>query len=173
MTRWLVRFVGLMLVASAAFAQQAIPTPAEYLGYRLGEKFTTYDRILDYFGELTKRSPRITLQSFGQTYEGRPLVLAVVTSEKNRAALDDIRRNVAALAEPDNVDVTRADEIARTTPAIVYRVPFDSIHRPIGSAPARCRRTNSSLTIACGAVSGSVSATKSLPDRSGIPIVSK
>ena len=65
MTRWLVRFLGLMLVASAAFAQQAIPTPAEYLGYRLGERFTTYDRILDYFGELTKRSPRITLQSFG------------------------------------------------------------------------------------------------------------
>jgi hypothetical protein len=120
MTRWLVRFVGLMLVASAALAQQAIPTPAEYLGYKLGEKFTTYDRILAYFGELTKRSPRITLQSFGQTYEGRPLVLAVITSEKNRTALDDIRRNVASLAEPDNIDVTRANEIARTTPAIVW-----------------------------------------------------
>ncbi|HVS32455.1 MAG TPA: M14 family metallopeptidase [Thermoanaerobaculia bacterium] len=120
MTRRLVAFAGLMLVASAAIAQELIPTPAEYLGYKPGAQFTTHDRILDYFGELARRSPRLTLQTFGQTYEGRPLVLATITSEKNRAALEDIRRNVVALAEPDNIDVTRAAEIARTTPAVVW-----------------------------------------------------
>ena len=67
------------------FAQQAIPTPDEFLGYKLGEEFTQYDRILAYFDELTKRSNLITTETFGKTYEGRPLVLATIANAKNRA----------------------------------------------------------------------------------------
>ncbi|MGZ7080033.1 MAG: M14 family zinc carboxypeptidase, partial [Thermoanaerobaculia bacterium] len=61
----------------------------------------------------------ITMQQFGQTYEGRPLILLTITSPKNRAALDTIRQNVASLANA-SVDASRAAEIARTTPAIVW-----------------------------------------------------
>ena len=43
------------------------------------------DASLDYYGELTKRSSLITMQTFGQTYEGRPLVMLTITSPKNRA----------------------------------------------------------------------------------------
>src|SRR5260221_13661220 len=101
-------------------AQTAIPTPAEYLGYPLGERFTPYARILDYFHLLTARSNLITMQQFGETYEHRPLILAVITSPKNRAALDSIRANVAALTDPNTTSQTRANEIARSTPAIAW-----------------------------------------------------
>ena len=115
--------VVLLLAASATLgqsnAQTAIPTPDEYLGYTLGDRFTPWDRIVDYFNELTKRSPLITVQKIGETYEHRPLVLAVITSPANRAKLADIRRDIASLANAD-VDASHAQEIARTTPAVAW-----------------------------------------------------
>src|SRR3954454_7391190 len=108
----------LALLPLAAHAQ--VPTPEEFLGYKIGERFTPYSRILDYFDELTKRSKLITMERFGETYEHRPLVLAVITSAKNREALSTIRTNVAALTDPAATSADRAGEIARSTPAIAW-----------------------------------------------------
>ena len=119
MLRRLATLVAITLIASASFAQQTIPTPEQFLGYQIGERFTSWDHIVGYFDALTKSSNLITMQTFGHTYEGRPLVLAVITSPKNHTALDTIRQNVAALANA-GVDQTRAADIARTTPAIVW-----------------------------------------------------
>ncbi|MEA2336218.1 MAG: hypothetical protein QOE82_225 [Thermoanaerobaculia bacterium] len=115
-------FLCLFVLSFAAVsqAQTAIPTPDEFLGYTLGDRFTPHARILDYFHLLTARSNLITMQQFGETYEHRPLMLAVITSPKNRAALDSIRANVAALTDPNATTQTRANEIARSTPAIAW-----------------------------------------------------
>ena len=110
----------LLLVPTLAFAQQNIPTPDEYLEYTLGQRFTPYDRILDYFEELAKRSNLITLQQFGSTYEGRPLMLATITSAKNRANLDAIRASVVSLGNADSLEATRAADIAKNNPAVVW-----------------------------------------------------
>src|SRR4051795_8032849 len=107
----------LVLTATATLAQ--IPTPDEYLGYKLGDRFTSWDRIRDYFNELTKKSNLIAVQQFGQTYEGRPLVLAVITSPKNRARLDEIRNDMLSIANGD-ADATKAASIAKNDPAVVW-----------------------------------------------------
>jgi hypothetical protein len=60
------------------------------------------------------------MQQFGETYEHRPLMLAVITSPKNRAALDAIRANVAALTDPNATTQAQANEIAHTSPAIAW-----------------------------------------------------
>jgi hypothetical protein len=73
-----------LLMAVPLFAQQAIPTPDEYLGYALGEQFTPHERILGYFDELARRSNLITVERIGETYERRPLVLATLTAAKDR-----------------------------------------------------------------------------------------
>jgi len=112
--------VFVLLLAAASQAQTAIPTPDEFLGYTLGNRFTPHARILDYFHLLTTRSNLITMQQFGETYEHRPLILAVITSPKNRAALDSIRANVAALTDPNATTQARANEIAKSTPAIAW-----------------------------------------------------
>jgi zinc carboxypeptidase len=112
--------VVLLFVASTVTAQQLPPSPEEFLGYKLGERFTTHDRILAYLRELTGRSDLITVQQFGETYEHRPLVLAIVTSPKNRAALDSIRSSVTSLAQADTTDAARASQIASSTPAVVW-----------------------------------------------------
>jgi hypothetical protein len=120
MMRRLSLCVFVLFVALASQAQTAIPASDEFLGYKLGERFTPHARILDYFHLLTTRSNLITMQQFGETYEHRPLMLAVITSPKNRAALDSIRANVAALTDPNATTQTRANEIAKSTPAIAW-----------------------------------------------------
>ncbi|HEY2829347.1 MAG TPA: M14 metallopeptidase family protein [Thermoanaerobaculia bacterium] len=117
--RKLIVFAALLLAATSALAQNAIPTPDEYLGYTLGDRFTPWNRIVDYFNDLTQRSPLITVQKIGETYEHRPLIIAVITSQANRAKLDAIRHDVASLANAE-VDSARAQEIARNTPAIAW-----------------------------------------------------
>jgi hypothetical protein len=108
----------LALLPDAIYAQ--VPSPEEFLGYKLGDRFTQYSRILDYFDELARRSNLITVQRFGETYEHRPLVLAVITSARNRANLDGIRANIAALTDPTATTPDRAAQIARNTPAVAW-----------------------------------------------------
>jgi len=119
MTRRVSLFLAVALFAVAAAAQQAPPTPDEFLGYKLGDQFTPWNRIVDYFHELAAHSNLITVEQFGETYEHRPLILAVITSAKNRSALDAIRTNVKSLAN-GSVSGDRAAELAKTTPAIVW-----------------------------------------------------
>lgn len=119
MLRRLAVFVLLLFIVPLAWGESAIPTPAQYLGYPLGERFTPWDRILGYFDELAKQSKLITVEKIGETYEGRPLVIAVITSEKNRANLDAIRHDVAALANGEP-DASRAAAIAKSSPSIVW-----------------------------------------------------
>lgn len=108
--------VVLLLLFAFSTAAQQLPTPEEFLGYRIGERFTPHHRIVDYFEELDRRSDLVALEQIGETYEHRPLLIATITSAKNRAALDAIRRNVSTLARGEG----NAAELARTTPAIVW-----------------------------------------------------
>lgn len=108
--------VILALFPLTVLAQNSIPSPEEFLGYGMGERFTPHHRILAYFEELDRRSSLVTMQQIGESYEHRPLVLATITSEKNHAALETIRRNAAALARGEG-DV---DAIVKNMPAIVW-----------------------------------------------------
>ncbi len=111
--------VSLFLFLSAnAFAQQP-PTPDEFLGYRAGDRFTSWDRILGYFDELAKKSNLITVQKFGETYEKRPLVLAVLASPANRARLGEIQKDLVSIANGE-ATTERAAAIAKNDPAVVW-----------------------------------------------------
>src|SRR5579859_1381842 len=109
--------IALLFVATAATAQ--VPSPEQFLGYPLGDRFTPWNRIIDYFHELAKDSNLVTVEQIGETYEHRPLILATIASAKNRASVDAIRQSVASLADR-NTTAARATEIARSTPAVVW-----------------------------------------------------
>jgi hypothetical protein len=113
------RRLALLPLFFAATLSAQSSTPEHFLGYKLGDRFTQWPRIVEYFDELAKTSPLVTVQQFGETYEHRPLIVAVITSQKNRAKLDTIRANVVSLAN-GSVSADRAAEIANTTPAIAW-----------------------------------------------------
>ena len=71
---------------------RSLQSPAEFLGYRLGERFTEYARSTQYFEYLAEASPRLKLERYGETYEQRPLLLLIATAEENMERLEAIRQ---------------------------------------------------------------------------------
>lgn len=80
-----------MFLSSAAAAQTATQSPADYLGYKLGEQFTPHYRVLGYFKHVAETSPMVRYQRYGTTNEGRELGIVTVTSKANQGRLEQIR----------------------------------------------------------------------------------
>lgn len=76
-----------------------IVSPEDYLGYRLGEFFTLYAHSVAYFRQLAESSPRVLYNEYGQTYEDRPLINLVISSEDNIANIDAIRERHLKLCD--------------------------------------------------------------------------
>lgn len=89
------------LFTSTAFAQ--IPTPDEFLGYELGTHFSAHQKVVDYFKQIAAKNNNIKLQSYGKTYEGRELLVAIVSDPANMARLEQIRTNNIAIASHKTV----------------------------------------------------------------------
>ncbi|WP_041649888.1 M14 metallopeptidase family protein [Marivirga tractuosa] len=81
----------IFFLTSALFAQN-LQSPEQKLGYSLGDKFTFHHQVVDYFKYLAENSDQIILKKYGETYEGRPLYYAVISSKENIANLDEIQR---------------------------------------------------------------------------------
>jgi hypothetical protein len=79
------------LIPASLVAQ--VPSPAAFFGHELGSQFHRHHEVVDYVKAVAEASPRVQLQPYGSTYEGRPLMLALVSSEANLANLEAIREN--------------------------------------------------------------------------------
>lgn len=105
-----------MLIALATttiFAQA--PSPDEFLGYPLGTKFTPHQKVVDYFKKVAATNKNIQLQVYGKTYEGRELLLAVISDQANMDNIEQIRTANLALANADK----NVSKLAKQ-PAIVW-----------------------------------------------------
>jgi hypothetical protein len=49
----------------------AVPTPASFLGHEVGEWHITHDKLVYYFYELAGKSDRVIVEKIGETYEHR------------------------------------------------------------------------------------------------------
>ncbi|MEM1324520.1 MAG: M14 family metallopeptidase [Bacteroidota bacterium] len=85
----LLTFIGFALSLSA----QTILSPDNFLKHNIGEQFTPHHRLIDYYEHVAENSPNVMLKYYGDTYEGRPLVLAFVSTPENLANLEAIRLN--------------------------------------------------------------------------------
>ena len=88
----LTSFLIVSLVAISAAAQSP-PSPEQFLGYELGERFTPHHRVIDYFQAVASTSDRVHLQPYGETYEGRPLMVAFVGQPSVVSDLEEVRVN--------------------------------------------------------------------------------
>jgi len=83
-----------------------IPSPAEFLGYELGEEYTFHHKVMAYFEKLAEVSDKITFQQYAETYEGRSANYAVITSGQNHVNLESIRqKNLKIANDPGSVRV--------------------------------------------------------------------
>ncbi|EAR00209.1 M14 family metallopeptidase [Maribacter sp. HTCC2170] len=76
-----------------------IPTPKEVIGHEVGEWHVTHDKLMFYMQTLAQKSDRITIETRGKTFEGRPILLLTVTSPSNHLNIEKIRQDHIALTE--------------------------------------------------------------------------
>jgi hypothetical protein len=73
---------------------QTTKTPEEFLGYRLGTKFSFHHRIVDYVKYVAAQNPsQVKTIEYGNTFEGRPLMVAIIASPENLLKIEEIRTN--------------------------------------------------------------------------------
>ena len=98
------RLGGLILLFSAALVSQ-IPSPQTVMGFHATDDKTIADwrQITDYFGKLDKASDRVTVREIGKTTNGKPLIVAFISSPGNIKNLDKYRRISAKLADPRTI----------------------------------------------------------------------
>jgi len=76
------------------FCFSQLQSPEQFLGYKIGTRFTPHWKVIDYFKSVAATMPSmVKLQQYGQTNEGRPLIVAFVSSESHIANLEMIRQH--------------------------------------------------------------------------------
>jgi len=106
----------LFVIVLVSYGQNA-PSPEKFLGYSLGSHFTPHFKIVNYFKQVAESVPgMVKLEQYGETNEGRPLLLAYIATPENLQKLEAIRLNNLSLAGTPG-GKTAPDE---TAPAIVW-----------------------------------------------------
>ncbi|HEY7924171.1 MAG TPA: M14 family zinc carboxypeptidase, partial [Vicinamibacteria bacterium] len=114
-------------LAPGAPAAPSVPAPESVLGFVPGEdrKLAPWRQVLAYLTALDAASERVSVEEVGKTTEGRPFVIATVTSEANRARLEEIRLGNARLADPRGLDDREAERLVangKTIVAMAYSI---------------------------------------------------
>ncbi|GMR21788.1 MAG: M14 family metallopeptidase [Acidobacteriota bacterium] len=114
--------VLLWLAMASEVSAQTIPTPASVLGFEVGADFhlASYDESIAYFKRLDDASDRLKLVQVGETSQGRPFYVALVSSSENLANLERYREISLRLAHPDGLSDEQARGLAREGKAIVH-----------------------------------------------------
>lgn len=89
----------LFILCAVFFVNAQVKSPDEFLGYELGTHFTPHYKVAEYFRQMAlSASKNIKLIEYGKTNEGKPLMVAVVSSPENITKIEQIRSNNLLLA---------------------------------------------------------------------------
>ncbi len=97
-----------------------ITAPAKLLGQPLGSRMARPAEIVRAFETWARESNLLELGQHGQTYEGRPLIHAIVSSPGNMARLQEIQKTNALLNDPRKISEAAAQDLLESTPAVAW-----------------------------------------------------
>jgi hypothetical protein len=120
------RSVALLLALAVPLAAQQpaaphLTTPQEAIGHTVGADYflPNYTQLVSWWQKLAKESPRMKLDTIGMTAEGRPQLMAILSSPANLAKLEQYRVMNAQLAR-GRVDSATARRLAQAGKAVVW-----------------------------------------------------
>src|SRR3954465_6702099 len=101
----LISTITLLVALGSSSAAQGITTPKQQFGFNIGDDYqlATYDQFVEYCHKLCPESDRMKVVEIGKTAEGRPQLMAIITSPANFKKLDrykEISRRLATGARP-------------------------------------------------------------------------
>jgi hypothetical protein len=106
---------------AGADSGRAVPSPRDVLGFEVGADRTLADwgQITGYYAKVATTSRAVKVDTLGPTTEGRPLVVATISTPANLRRLEEIRRNQARLADPRVLSADEEAQLVATQPAVV------------------------------------------------------
>ena len=96
---------------------EQVPKIEDVIGFQTGSRHTPPYQIIEYFKTVAAASDRVSFLEYGRTYEGVPLICAIVTSPDNQAGLEAIRLNNLRLSEQPG---SFSPDSLKNMPLIVY-----------------------------------------------------
>jgi hypothetical protein len=123
-SRLLVFSAALLAATSQAAAQGAArPTsPRAFFGHEIGADYVlpNYTRFVQYFERLARESDRMELDTIGRTEEGRPQLMAIVSSPANLANKERYRQISERLSRAEGLTDAQARQLASEGKAVVW-----------------------------------------------------
>jgi hypothetical protein len=112
--------VALILLVLPCFLA-AQTAPEDFLGHKVGadRKLADYAQIQEYFKKLDSESEKMKVMTFGETTLGKPMILAVITSENNMANLEKYTQITKRLRNARGLTPEDAKELAKQGKAIL------------------------------------------------------
>ncbi|MBI3082264.1 MAG: peptidase, partial [Gemmatimonadetes bacterium] len=109
-------------IAVPAAAQTRITTPKEQFGSNIGDDYflASYTQLADYWRKLDAESDRLVVQEIGTSAEGRPQLMAIITSPENHAGLARYRDISRRLALAEGLTDDQATALAHEGKAVVW-----------------------------------------------------
>jgi hypothetical protein len=97
-----------------------VPSPEALLGYAIGARFTEHRDLVRVVREIDRASDHVDVVQYGETAEGRPLLLCFVSSPRNLARREEIAEGLRGLADARAVDDETARAAIGSQPPIVW-----------------------------------------------------
>jgi hypothetical protein len=118
---WRAAALPLVFLATVAQAQH-ITSPKEQFGHNIGDDYwlANYDQFQEYWHKLAKESDRMKLVEVGKSEEGRPQLMAIISSPENIKKLDRYKEISRRLALAEGLTDDQAHALAKEGKAIVW-----------------------------------------------------
>jgi hypothetical protein len=122
--RALVISFAVLAATSAPAPAQSVPvtSPKQQFGFEIGADYQlpNYQQLVAYWQKLDRESDRMRVVEIGKTAEGRPQLMAIITSPENHRKLDRYREISRRLARAEGLNDEQARALAREGKTIVW-----------------------------------------------------
>jgi hypothetical protein len=110
--------LGLLLLTSIVSLAQNLQSPDQFLGYKVGTRYTRHYKVVEYFKSVAAALPNmVKTEKYGETNEGRELMIAYIATPENLKNLESIRLNNLRIA---GTAKDKATPNIKDAPAIVW-----------------------------------------------------
>jgi hypothetical protein len=113
---------GLLLVLASIAQAQTLTSPKQHFGFSIGDDYqlATYTQFAEYWHKLDRESDRMRVVEIGRTAEGRPQLMAIITSPQNHKNLERYKEIARRLATAEGLTDEQARALAREGKGVVW-----------------------------------------------------
>ena len=122
--RFRIALTALLLVSAADARAQtaAVSSPKQQFGFNIGDDYqlATYSQFVEYWQKLDKESDRMKVVEIGKTAEGRPQLMAIITSPENHRKVERYKEISRRLALSEGLTDEQARALAKEGKGVVW-----------------------------------------------------